>query len=97
MNLQDESDSTESNLLHEKQFDESPVNTVITTVAEATGKSPVEMEPLWEVVDPDALNELIGRSADGSSSVEISFEYCERAVTITADRVRVASSTAIGD
>lgn len=97
MNLQDESDCIESNLPLEKQFEESPVNTVVTTVAEVTKRSPLELEPLCEVIDPDALNELFGGSRDGSSSLSVTFEYCGQAVTLTADRVRVASPAAAGD
>jgi hypothetical protein len=92
MTLQNKSDRTESILRHENQLEESPINAVVTTVAEATDQSPLEMEPLGEVIDPDALNALFSNSRDGSSSLRITFEYAGQVVTMTRDCIRVASS-----
>lgn len=36
--------------------------TVVTAVATATGTDPLELEPLYYVVDPDALNALFDSS-----------------------------------
>jgi len=93
MTPQDDADRTET----ESQFDhrpgETPTGVVVTAVAEATGQSPLEMRPLGEVVDTDALNRLFGSSRDSRSSVTVSFEYCGQHVTMTANDVAVASSS----
>lgn len=44
---------------------------VITAVSEATGTDPLELEPLYNVVDPDALNAIFSR--DGSTDTELQF------------------------
>lgn len=53
---------------------------VVDAVAEAKGVDPLELEPLYTVVDPDALNNMF-RPAVGSASsaLELSFsmEGCE--------------------
>ena len=56
--------------------------TVVITVAEATGVDPLELEPLYEVVDPDALNRLF-RSAPGF--VEVSFRMANCEVVVHCD------------
>lgn len=96
MTIQNESDGAESNLQHEKRFEESPINTVVNAVAEVTDQSPLEMKPLSEVIDPDALNQLFS-SRNGSSSVSLTFEYCEHVITVTADRIQVAAPTSADD
>ena len=42
--------------------------TVVTAVAAATGIDPLELEPLYYVVDPDALNSLFDSSRTYSST-----------------------------
>ena len=42
--------------------------TVVTAVAAATGIDPLELEPLYYVVDPDALNTLFDSSRSYSPS-----------------------------
>jgi hypothetical protein len=51
---------------------------VVSTVAQAKGVDPLELEPLYNVVDPDALDSLFA-SNDGQSSMELCFEMagCE--------------------
>jgi hypothetical protein len=62
---------------------------VIRTVAEATDTDPATLPPLYESVDPDALNELVESMSDG----EISFTYVGREVTVDSDGgVRLAGS-----
>lgn len=42
---------------------ESVTEVVIRTVADETGRVPVDLSPIGEVVDPDALDSLFSRSA----------------------------------
>jgi len=76
----------------ESRVDETPVGAVVTAVAEATGQSPPEMEPLGEVVDTDALNALVSSAGEPTSSVAVAFDYCGERATVTADDVRIAPS-----
>lgn len=63
-----------------KTFDwarfESPVVGVVTAVAEESGNDPVEMEPLYEAIDPDSLDRIapiLSESRDSDAHIE--FEY----------------------
>lgn len=56
---------------------ESPSTTVVTEVAEVTGTDAQSMTPLYEVVDPDALDSLFARahpSTDGSIACEFQYQ-----------------------
>jgi hypothetical protein len=75
---------------YERRSGQTPSEAVIAAVAEATDQSPLEMIPLAEVIDPDAVDGLITR-ADGATAVSVAFEYCWRHVTVTPVEVQVDS------
>lgn len=55
--------------------------TVVDAVAEATGRSPLDLRPpLSAVVDPDALDAVVSHVP--GSDVEVTFEYCGHVVTV---------------
>ena len=54
---------------------------VIRAVAETTDTDPATLPPLYESVDPDALNELVDSMSDG----EISFEHADCEITVDSD------------
>ncbi|WP_423746698.1 HalOD1 output domain-containing protein [Haladaptatus sp. SPP-AMP-3] len=58
---------------------ESITAAVVTAVTEANGTKPAT--PLYEVIDPDALEDLYQHG-----SLEVSFEYIGNHVTIHSDR-----------
>lgn len=61
---------------------------VVGAVAEATGEDPTSMRPLYEVVDPDALDRLFepGSTPSRQSPVgRVSFRYNGCDVTVHAD------------
>ena len=66
--------------------DERPTETIVTAVAAVTEQSPLEMAPLYGVVDPDALDVL----CRGNSNVATRFQYegCEVHVGSGSVRVR---------
>jgi hypothetical protein len=69
-----------------------PVVAVVTAVAEVAGKDPLELPPLRNAIDPDALNGLVGAKDDRLTSV--SFEYAGYDISVTGDgTVRVASTS----
>lgn len=55
---------------------------VVEEVAGATGRDAVTLPPLYDAVDPDALDALV----DGSSDVQISFVYAGYEVTVESDQ-----------
>lgn len=71
---------------HRTEYDHSDADGVSTAVASATaalaGTSPVRLDPLYETIDPDALEAFV-RSADGSASLE--FDYHGYRVVVSGD------------
>lgn len=64
---------------------------VIQRVVSETDTDPVELPPLFNTVDPDALNAIIETLSEG----EISFDYVGYTVTVDADgnvRIREPST-----
>ncbi|MDG5761945.1 hypothetical protein QA600_21725 [Natronococcus sp. A-GB1] len=59
-----------------------PVVAVVSAVADAAGTDPLELPPLSNVINPEALNDLVG--AEKSSGLEsISFEYAGYDVVVS--------------
>ncbi|SEW14322.1 HalOD1 output domain-containing protein [Halobacterium jilantaiense] len=54
---------------------------VVEAVATATDRDAGSLPPLGRVIDPDALDDLLGRGGD----VEITFEYADAEVTVQGD------------
>lgn len=80
---------------------EQPVMAVLEAISEATGADVSELEPLSQVIDPDALNDLFGgsggntdfyRSSSRSTErgPEATFAYQGFVVTVSSNTVRVA-------
>jgi hypothetical protein len=60
--------------------------TVVTTVAQATGADPLEMVPLYNVIDPDALNAIFDPAGTAQPpSVKVSFRMAGCDVVVDAD------------
>lgn len=61
--------------------------TVVFAVAELTGSDPASLDPLYNTVDPDALNALFEESQFGldRSPSRVSFTYCGCDVVVSAD------------
>jgi len=49
--------------------------TVITSIADLTGKDPENLEPLWDSVDTDALDSFVAHECDFSTPYRLAFEY----------------------
>jgi hypothetical protein len=64
------------------QEQETVTEAVIDAVAREAGVSPLQLEPIASVVDPDALNGLFG---DGRGGVRVEFEYSGYHVCLTDD------------
>lgn len=71
--------------------DERPSEAVVRATARLTDTSPLDLEPLYDVVDPDQLDGLFAESGDRAipdeRSVTITFNGCR--VSVTGDEVFV--------
>lgn len=68
---------------------------VVSAVAELTNSDPVSITPLFDVVDPDALNAFftVNQSGFNQSPDRVSFTYCDCDVVISAEgTVRISRS-----
>lgn len=61
-----------------------PHTAVVETVAAAVNRDPVDLEPLYSRVDPDALDVILGPTCDprGEEPIGVSFTYAGRDVTV---------------
>ena len=75
--------------MYELSTDEKPSEGVVMAVARVTNQSPLEMEPLIEIIDPDALNTLLASTGGSDPSVTVSFGYCGCQVTATATEIQI--------
>lgn len=58
---------------------------VVEAVAAATGADPLEMAPLYDAVDPDALNAIL----ESDAGSRVAFEYAGCDVVVSAEGVVV--------
>ncbi|WP_227380787.1 HalOD1 output domain-containing protein [Haladaptatus halobius] len=60
---------------------------VLTAVADAKGQSPVDLEPLYQVINPEALDALFAPRADGTPRTHgsVSFQYAGYWVTVSTE------------
>jgi hypothetical protein len=82
-------DSTDRGTVHRyRESSEAPPEPATFAVSDATDRPPLELDPLAEALDPDALDALF---ADRRTSGRVSFLYAGRSVTIAADRTVTVS------
>lgn len=65
-----------------------PAGSVTDAIATVTGTPPLGLQPLYESIDPDALDRILeagSASPSGRSTLTVSFRHAGCAVTITAD------------
>lgn len=74
--------------------------TVVTAVAGITGVEPTDLPPLYDVVDPGALDRLFGSQSPAPTrdGGRVTFSYAGCTVVVSgADRVRVTRTDACSD
>ena len=70
-----------------------PTEAVVRAVATVRGVDPTDLRtPLFEVIDPDALDRLFESPAD---DLTVSFQYHGHDVTLTADLTVVVDETVV--
>ena len=92
MNREDTPESSDEaarqTITHRWTSNESPSWSVIEAVAEATETEPEHLRPLYDVVDPDALDAMFDADADPddeSATVSVSFQFEGCSVTVRGD------------
>lgn len=77
---------------HSLSCETTPVVTVVSAVADVSGVDPFELPPLNDVINAEALNELVA-SERHSGLESVSFEYAGYDVVVTGSGdVKVAST-----
>lgn len=71
---------------YELDHDEPPSMGVVDAVSAVENRPPLDLPPLAEAINPDALARLF---AGGAESIRVSFRYCGYEVTVTSEEVRV--------
>lgn len=69
--------------------DELPSEAVIKAVAALTNTPPLELDPLYQVIDPEQLNEVIRQHADSTVQATLSFEFGGCTVTVNKNEIKV--------
>lgn len=62
---------------------DSPCTAIVEVVAEATGREPTDLPPLYESIETDALDALVSTSTDASTRV--TFDYAGVEVTVRSN------------
>lgn len=69
--------------------DEPPSEAVVRAVAALTNTSSLDLEPLYDVIDPTQLNEIFEETDAGTVSTELSFTFNGFDVDVTDDEIYV--------
>lgn len=69
----------------------STTETIIEAVAAVSGRDPFELPPLWNVIDPEALDALFEPTKAGlKRSGRVEFTYCDFLITVDDGDVTVS-------
>ncbi|MFO7925233.1 HalOD1 output domain-containing protein [Natronomonas sp.] len=69
------------------------ITAILEAVAAQDGVDPMELEPpLFDVVDPDALEAILSTGATAQSEVTVTFEWAGYDIVVGSDETLVASS-----
>ncbi|MFA9418413.1 HalOD1 output domain-containing protein [Natrinema sp. HArc-T2] len=66
---------------------------IIAAIAEESGCDPIELEPLYEYIDPDALNTIFNSRSEADTDhteTYLEFTYNAYRVAVTADSIHVS-------
>jgi len=75
---------------------QSPSEAVVEALADAKGVDPLELDPLYDAIDPDALDALFDGAADGRRQGRVEFRTAGYRVEVTATgRVHLTSLDAL--
>lgn len=79
---------------YESESNQSPMEAVVDALSEASGTDPMDLPPLYEFVDPAALNGMFDRyDGDSASAAVQSFQIDTWNVFVRADgRIRICDA-----
>ncbi|WP_394355537.1 HalOD1 output domain-containing protein [Halapricum desulfuricans] len=80
--------------MREPDLVEPITHNIVNSVAKTKGISPKELEPLANVIDPDALEALFGSPSDQRREFRFEYEGCT--VFVTSSEVRVREQLGTG-
>lgn len=63
----------------------SPTIGVVEAVSRQTDTDPLELPPLYEAIDPNALDNLFNKGGGDSSVDSVHFDYAGHSVTVTGN------------
>lgn len=66
--------------------DQSTSYTVVESIANLTDRDPDDLEPLWESVDPEALDSFVGHASESSTPYRLAFQYQGYTVEVVENR-----------
>lgn len=79
-------------LTYEIGRDKSPSDAVVRAVAEFTHTPPLDLDPLYDTVDPDHLDALFEGTSDDTVRTDrtFTFTFAGCVVSVTADEISVS-------
>lgn len=89
---EDGSSNRERELTYRIDADERPSVAAVRAVAALLDADPLELEPLYDVIDPDDLDGAVATEHDSSVCATVSFEFDDCEVTVTSTEVHVERS-----
>ncbi|MFP8955155.1 HalOD1 output domain-containing protein [Natrialbaceae archaeon A-CW3] len=92
-------DYEDASRMHDLESFERPTTAIIATVAAVKDVDPLDLSPLYDVVDPDALDTLFQRDAETTERQRVDFDYEGCHVVLTGGRdgsVRVERTEHVG-
>ncbi len=66
--------------------DHSTSYVVVKSITDLTDRDPADLEPLWESVDPDALDSFVAHASGSSTPYRLAFRYQGYTVEIVEGR-----------
>lgn len=74
---------------------ETLTETIVIAVADATGVDPLDLDPLYDSIDPDAIDRAFESTGEGAPATtdQLAFDYAGCEVTVRADRSVVVAPT----
>ena len=79
-------------LTYDIDSSELPSEAVVRAVAALTNSSPLELNPLYDAIDPEHLDTTFERASENTASTTMTFTYSNCTITVTRGVIRVRSS-----
>ena len=65
---------------------ENPSTIIVEEISSTLGEDPLDLPPLYEYIDPEALDTLLHYAADHQiDDTEVAFNYCDYSINIVSN------------